>query len=75
MSSDDVNKMENLALSISDTDSVSSIKKPSRRLRPEVAAAFAARRRETQLEEFYRKPVDQLEPEELAIMRAAFFGR
>ena len=50
-------------------------KKTSRRLRPEVAAAFAARTRELRLQEFYQKPVDQLEPEELAIMRAAFFKR
>ena len=50
-------------------------RKTSRRLRPEVAAAFAARNRELRLQEFYQKPVEQLEPEELAIMRAAFFKR
>lgn len=47
-------------------------KKPSRRLRPEVAAALASRRRQAQLDELYQKSVQELDPEEIARMRAAF---
>lgn len=50
-------------------------KKPSRRLRPEVIAALADRRRQAVLEELYERPVQDLDPEELAHMRAAFFRR
>jgi hypothetical protein len=51
------------------------VKKISRRLRPEVAAALAARKRQAQLEELYQRPVQELDSEELAQMRAAFFRR
>jgi hypothetical protein len=44
-----------------------------RRLRPEIAAALAARRREAELAALYEKPVQELEREDLAQMRAAFF--
>jgi len=45
--------------------------KPQRRLKPEVAARLVARR-ETPVEDLYRKPVKDLSPREIAIMRAAF---
>jgi hypothetical protein len=48
-------------------------KRPSRRLRPEVVAALAARKRQTELDELYQKPVQDLESDELARMRRAFF--
>ncbi len=44
----------------------------TRRLRPEVAAAWKEMKKADQLKEYYQKPVEQLEPEELAAMRAAF---
>ena len=44
----------------------------TRRLRPEVAEAWLAMKKAKQLQEYYGKPVDQLEPSELAVMRAAF---
>lgn len=47
-------------------------KKRSRRLRPEVAAALADRRRQAQLDELYQKSVQELDPDEIARMRAAF---
>jgi hypothetical protein len=50
-------------------------RKPSRRLRPEALAALAARQREAQLQELYQRPVEELEPEELKRMKAAFFRR
>jgi hypothetical protein len=48
-------------------------KKRARRLRPEVAAAIIERQRAAQLDDLYSKPVDALEPEEIARMKAAFF--
>lgn len=48
-------------------------RRPSRRLRPEIAAALAARRRDVRLNELYEKPVGELEPTDLAEMRRAFF--
>lgn len=48
-------------------------RKPSRRLKPEVAARIQSRRREAPIQQLYQKPVDKLSPEELAAMRAAFF--
>ncbi|MDR0788560.1 MAG: hypothetical protein LBG44_11965 [Gemmatimonadota bacterium] len=47
-------------------------RKPSRRLRPD-AAALLARLRDEQLQELYVKPVESLEPDEIARMKAAFF--
>ena len=47
--------------------------KPQRRLKPEVAARLVTRRAETPLEDLYQKPVKDLSPQELAVMRAAFF--
>lgn len=55
------------------TGAPSRAQKTSRRLRPEVAAALLERRRQAQLNELYQKPVEELDPEELARMRAAFF--
>lgn len=46
--------------------------KPQRRLKPEAAARLVARRSEAPLEDLYRKPVKDLSPREIAIMRAAF---
>jgi hypothetical protein len=37
-----------------------------------VAAAMAARRRTADLQALYEKPVEDLDPEEIAQMRAAF---
>lgn len=48
-------------------------RKTTRRLRPEVASALTERKRQAELDELYGKPVQELEPEELARMRAAFF--
>lgn len=48
-------------------------KKPARRLRPEVAAALQARARQARLDALYEKPVQDLERDELAKMKAAFF--
>jgi hypothetical protein len=48
-------------------------RKPSRRLKPEVAARIQSRRREAPIQQLYQKPVDELSPDELAAMRAAFF--
>lgn len=44
-----------------------------RRLRPEVAAEVAARNRRAEMDVLYDKPVDELDPEELARMRRDFF--
>ena len=49
--------------------------RPVRRLRPDVAAKFAARRTESDLEQLYSKPVKELSPRELALMKAAFLRR
>lgn len=48
-------------------------RKTARRLRPEALAALVARQREMQLQELYQRPVEELEPEELKRMKAAFF--
>jgi len=47
--------------------------KRSRKLRPEAAAALMARYRKLALDELYERPVDSLDPNELAQMKAAFF--
>lgn len=47
-------------------------RRTTRRLKPEVAQRWAQRRREEELERLYGTPVDQLAPEEIARMRAAF---
>lgn len=44
-----------------------------RRLKPEVAARMAAMKTAERLQELYQRPVDDLSPEEIAQMRAAFF--
>ena len=49
------------------------LKKRTRRLKPEIAAKFAAVRTAERIQELYARPVEQLSPEELAQMRAAFF--
>jgi len=46
--------------------------KPARRLRPEVVARITARRVEQQIEDLYRKPVHDLSPDEIALMKLAF---
>jgi hypothetical protein len=48
-------------------------RKSARRLRPEVAAELAARNRQSRLDALYEKPVEELDPEEIARMRSAFF--
>lgn len=47
--------------------------KPSRRLKPEVVAKLKTRRSEAPLQDLYQKPVTELSPQELAMMREAFF--
>ena len=47
--------------------------KRARRLRPEAAAEILARHRRNRLDELYMKPVESLEPEEIAQMKEAFF--
>ena len=44
-----------------------------RRLKPEVAAKMAAMKTAERLQSLYQRPVDDLSPEEIAQMRAAFF--
>lgn len=44
-----------------------------RKLKPEVAATLAARRRDAELRSLYETPVEQLSPNDLAKMKAAFF--
>ena len=46
--------------------------RPARRLKPEVAARWAARRRESDLRVLYQTPIEKLSPEEIARMKAAF---
>jgi hypothetical protein len=48
-------------------------KKPVRRLRPEVAAEVRARARQAKLDALYERPVQDLDRDELAKMKAAFF--
>lgn len=48
-------------------------RKPARRLKPEVAARIVAQRSEMRIQQLYDRPVDELSPDELALMRAAFF--
>lgn len=47
--------------------------KRTRKLKPEVAAKFAAFRTTERIKELYERPVEELSPEEIAQMRAAFF--
>ena len=51
-----------------------SSRRPSRRLKPEVAARWAARRRDSDLRVLYQTPVENLSPEEIARMKAAFLS-
>ena len=60
-------------MSVSDPGAPAPSRKAPRRLRPEVAAELAARKRQAQLDTLYDKPVQELEPDELAKMRRAFF--
>lgn len=46
--------------------------RPTRRLKPEVAAKWAAQRRESEIQSLYQRPVDKLSPDEIARMKAAF---
>jgi hypothetical protein len=48
-------------------------RRTARRLRPEIAAELATRRQQSRLDDLYGKPVQDLEPDELARMRSAFF--
>lgn len=47
--------------------------RPTRRLKPEVAAKWAAQRRESEIKNLYQTPVEKLSPDDLARMKAAFF--
>lgn len=49
-------------------------RRPTRRLKPEVAARLAAQRRQHDLKDLYQTPVEQLSPEDLARMKAAFLS-
>lgn len=46
----------------------------TRRLKPEVAARWAARREQEDLQALYQTPVERLSPEEIARMKAAFLS-
>lgn len=43
-----------------------------RRLRPDVAARFAARAVQNEVAELYAKPLEELTPEEIRKMKSAF---
>ena len=47
--------------------------KPTRRLKPGVAAKLAAEMAGAEIRKLYERPVEELAPEEIARMRAAFF--
>lgn len=53
--------------------SVSPTHRPTRRLKPEVAARWAAQRRESEIQNLYETPVEKLSPDDIARMKAAFF--
>ena len=53
--------------------SVSPTPRPTRRLKPEVAAIWAAQRREYEIQNLYESPVEKLSPDDIARMKAAFF--
>ena len=60
---------------VSSTDSNNVPDRPqkrSRRIRPEAVAEILARHRRSRLDELYTKPVESLEPEEIAQMKEAF---
>ena len=46
--------------------------RPKRKLRPEVAAKFTATAVRTHVADLYAKPLDELTPDELSKMKAAF---
>jgi hypothetical protein len=50
-------------------------RKTKRRLKPEVLAQQAAKRRNEELNKLYETPVEELSPEDIAKMKAAFFLR
>lgn len=52
--------------------SVATANKRTRRLKPEVVARLRNRRDEVTIDCLYQKPVDELSPQEIAAMRAAF---
>lgn len=47
-------------------------RRPTRKLKPEVAARLAAQRRQHELKDLYQTPIERLSPEDLARMKAAF---
>lgn len=49
-------------------------RRSTRRLKPEVAARWAARREQQDLQTLYQTPVERLSPEEIARMKAAFLN-
>jgi hypothetical protein len=49
--------------------------RPKRRLKPGVAAQLAARAAHKELKQLYSKPVQELTPEEIRQMKAAFFQK
>jgi hypothetical protein len=48
--------------------------KRRRRMRPEVVRQRAAQRRAQELQALFEAPVDELSPDDLARMKAAFLG-
>lgn len=46
--------------------------RPRRKLRPGVAARFAAKAVQSQISELYAKPLEELTPDELRKMKSAF---
>lgn len=59
-------------MSVQQHESAGASRRTTRRLRPEVAAQWAARRREQELKSLYQTPVEELSPDDIAKMRAAF---
>lgn len=49
------------------------VPKRRRRLKPEIAARRLQQRRIQEIEQLYRRPVDELSPDELDRMKAVFF--
>jgi hypothetical protein len=67
--------MSKLPMSLSNAPAQNGMRKRIRRLKPEIAARLAAQQQEDEIQKLYNTPVEQLSPEDLAKMKAAFFQR
>lgn len=66
-------RQEEFKVEVSSVESSVTRREKLRKLKPEIAAQLAVRRREAQLRTLYERPVEELSPEEIARMKAAFF--